>query len=224
MTATVEPSDVELRAGSLDDLEAMEAFLFALSPDTSYRRFLTGFGPQTPPALAKHLLRPGAVGGSVLAFRGAAVVGHAMWAPIATSTGDGEPAGGGLTAEVAVVVADSDQGRGLGSRLIDAVVHDVPSEDFSAVQAVVSAENRIARRMILARVSDPAYVRNGAEITVTAEVGQIATSAADGAVPSGGASAEPADPRAPSSCSRPDGRRLRACARRASDGQTRVHV
>ncbi len=165
MTATIDTTTlVELRRGGAMDLEALEAFLLGLSPDTSYRRFLTGFGPRTPPGLARRLLQPGTTGGSLLAWQGGIVAGHGMWAPI-RSVHDQEDVA--PTAEIGVVVADAWQGCGIGSRLVDGLALEIARHGFPRVQAVISAENHVVRHMVARRARGADYARDGAEITVT---------------------------------------------------------
>lgn len=171
MTTTIETTNlVELRPGSTADLEAMEAFLLGLSPDTSYRRFLTGFGPRTPPGLARRLLRPGSTGASLLAWRGGVVAGHGMWAPV-PSLHDQVPVSS--TVEIGVVVTDAWQGCGIGSLLVDGLALDITRHGFPQVQAVISAENTVVRRMVAGRAPGAEYARDGAEITVTARVSTL---------------------------------------------------
>ncbi|KAA1418184.1 GNAT family N-acetyltransferase [Mumia zhuanghuii] len=164
------PERTDIRPGSAQDLEAMTTFLSGLSAETLYKRFLTGLGQVMPPGLPRQLLVPGATGGSLLAVRGAAVIGHAMWAPVPTA----DDPSGASTVEIALVVADDHQGQGLGSRLVDALVDDVSGHGFAHVHAVVSAENHVVRRMITRRVSDARYGRDGALITVTADARSLA--------------------------------------------------
>ncbi|MGH1565238.1 N-acetyltransferase family protein [Mumia sp. DW29H23] len=149
----------------------MEQFLTGLSPETLYKRFLTGLGHALPPGLAKQLLDPGVPGGSLLAFRDGVVVGHAMWAPVPSAE---DPADMTTTVEIALVVADAYQGHGLGSRLVDALVADVARHGFAAVHAVISAENHVVRSMITRRVDDARYARDGALISVTADARSLA--------------------------------------------------
>ncbi|WP_370615403.1 GNAT family N-acetyltransferase [Mumia sp. Pv 4-285] len=160
-----------IRRGSADDLEAMERFLAELSPESLYLRFLTGMSSGSLPGLAKHLLTPSALGGSLLAVRGDVVIGHAMWAPIPDTH---SAAGVAATVEIAVVVADASQGHGVGSRLVDELAVCVARLGTQNVQAVISAENHVVRRMITSRVGDAHYVRDGLLLTITAGVGAIA--------------------------------------------------
>lgn len=174
MTTTIEtPTLVELRPGSTADLEAMEAFLLGLSPDTSYRRFLTGFGPRTPPGLARRLLRPGATGASLLAWRGGVVAGHGMWAPVQSVH---DQAATPSTVEIGVVVADAWQGSGIGSLLVDGLALDITRHGFPRVQAVINAENQVVRRMVAGRAPGAEYARDGAEITVSVSANALEVS------------------------------------------------
>ncbi|TNC51379.1 GNAT family N-acetyltransferase [Mumia zhuanghuii] len=167
MTSTLEvKNEVCTRRGAATDGALMEEFLVGLSPRSFYLRFLTGFGPGALPRLVKHLLVPEEVGGSLLAFRDGTVVGHGMWAPapdLSGASGDARPA-----AEIGIVVADAYQGQGIGSRLVDDLVGWVACRGLTEVQAVVSAENQVVRRMITGRVSDVRYTRDGPLITATA--------------------------------------------------------
>jgi GNAT superfamily N-acetyltransferase len=87
-----------------------------------------------------------------------------MWAPDRSgASGNASP-----TAEIGIVVADAYQGQGIGSRLVDDLVGWVACRGLTEVQAVVSVENQVVRRMITGRVSDVRYTRDGPLITATA--------------------------------------------------------
>jgi GNAT superfamily N-acetyltransferase len=124
---------VRLRPAVEADQAKLAAMLAGLSPDSRYRRFLTGVG--TPPAaLLKALVRSGEDGASWLAVAQKYVVAHASWGI--------EPGAPDRIAELAVVTADAWQGRGLGIRLLAAVAANAMQAGATALRLYVLADNR----------------------------------------------------------------------------------
>lgn len=116
-----------------------------LSAQSYYQRFLTG-GGELPARLRAQLVHATAERGAWLAVAddvaGETVIGHACWvfeqgAPTARPV-----------AELAAVVADFWQGRGLGSRLLAAVARDAIDAGAAAVHLYLLADNR----RLLARI------------------------------------------------------------------------
>jgi GNAT superfamily N-acetyltransferase len=129
--SSVEADQVWLRPVVEDDMAGLATMLAGLSPDSSYRRFLVGV-TTPPPGLLNALVLSRADGAAWLAVAGDQVVAHASWAF--------EP--GTPIAELAAVTADAWQGRGLGTRLLDAVAAEAVQAGASALRLYVLADSR----------------------------------------------------------------------------------
>ena len=134
-----------LRRARPGDLEAFTAFVAGLSPTTSYRRFFTGVS-HLPTAYATRLLRSGATSGAWLAWVGDVVVGHGFWAAV-----------GPDTAELALVVADRAQGRGVGRALTTAALGDATAAGMRQLELVVAAGQPSGRRPRGPPMAPPPY-------------------------------------------------------------------
>jgi GNAT superfamily N-acetyltransferase len=128
-----------LRRARSRDLEAFTAFVADLSPTTSYRRFFTGVS-HLPAAYATRLLRSGATSGAWLAWDGDVVVGHGFWAAMRPDT-----------AELALVVADNAQGRGVGRALTTAALADATAAGMRQLELVVQRDNRLVADLVSRR-------------------------------------------------------------------------
>lgn len=112
------------------DLEAFEAFVAGLSVETSTRRFFT---PTTrlPRKSSQILLANDRKRGAFLAVSGSRVIAHACWVAV------GQEAG-----ELAMVVADDAQRRGLGRRLMRTLLRDMCDAGLARIEMVVQPDNR----------------------------------------------------------------------------------
>jgi ribosomal protein S18 acetylase RimI-like enzyme len=128
-----------LRRARHDDLEAFGAFVAGLSSTTSYRRFFTAVS-RLPTAHATRLLRSGATSGAWLAWERDAVVGHGFWAAVRPDT-----------AELALVVADCAQGRGVGRALTTASLRDATAAGIRHLELVVQRDNRLVADLVARR-------------------------------------------------------------------------
>jgi len=128
-----------LRRARPGDLEAFTAFVAGLSPTTSYRRFFTGVS-HLPTAYATRLLRSDATSRAWLAWVGDVVVGHGFWAAV-----------GPDTAELALVVADGAQGRGVGRALTTAALGDAVAAGMRQLELVVQRDNRLVADLVTRR-------------------------------------------------------------------------
>jgi len=119
--------------------------LAGLSPQSFYQRFLSG-GGELSARLRAQLVHATGERGAWLAVAGhvsgETVVGHACWV-FEPGTAADRP-----VAELAAVVADGWQGRGLGGRLLAAVARDATDAGAAAVQMYLLADNR----RLLARI------------------------------------------------------------------------
>lgn len=115
-----------LRAG---DEEGLRDMFRGLSRETIYRRFHMPY-QRVPDFLAVHLARH-ADGRSLVAVAEGGIVGHAMYA--------GEARG---EAEVAVVVDDGWQGRGVGKRLLAELARGAAGREIETFTGLALGENR----------------------------------------------------------------------------------
>jgi acetyl coenzyme A synthetase (ADP forming)-like protein len=122
---------LRLRPPSAADAEAVLAFLAGLSDRSLYLRF-HGIR-QVDPALAESLLDPDwAETGALAGWLGDRVVGLANYVRLRDPS----------TAEAAFVVADEEQGRGIGMRLLEQLASRASETGISRFVAEVMAENR----------------------------------------------------------------------------------
>jgi GNAT superfamily N-acetyltransferase len=151
MTTVTAPA---LRVIQASDEERLERLFYRLSPESVYRRFFTLYS--TPPcgvlrrlADLDHDSRD-----AVVAVVDGEIVGVARYAAVAP----GE-------AEVAVVVEDAWQGRGLARRLLTCVAALARVHGVHTLRATVLAENRPAVAMLRAVFPDGVFVPDGTEYT-----------------------------------------------------------
>jgi GNAT superfamily N-acetyltransferase len=129
--------NVSIRPATTGDREALRRFLTGLSPRTAYNRFFTGLG--TVPERLLGWLLPGDPAQEVrvaVHSGGCGLVGHAMY----TVTPDG-------VAELAVVVADAWQRRGIGPRLVRSLLDHAQARGLCEARFTVLAGNLPANRL-----------------------------------------------------------------------------
>jgi GNAT superfamily N-acetyltransferase len=136
-TQVIRNGVVVRRAGG-SDADSLAAMLAGLSDLALYFRFQTAVGRPPRADLVDQLLLP--AGAAWVAERGEAIVGHAMWA---WAKGSCSP-----TAELAVVVDESQQRRGLGVQLLGSAAADAYAAGATEFLMVVSAANEKVIRMI----------------------------------------------------------------------------
>jgi GNAT superfamily N-acetyltransferase len=127
-----------LRAGGAADRELVGVFVARLSPASAYARFLTGASPVPSARLLSALLPERPHGGAILGFLGDELVGHALWVRTADLS----------VAEIAVVVGDRHQRRGIGTALASAVIEDLAAHGVTDVEAFSLSGNRAVARMV----------------------------------------------------------------------------
>ena len=149
------------RAGG-GDLGALRDFLAGLSVRTRHLRFFTG-APPAGPAMLRVLAgqRPGT--DALVATWNGLIIGHAMAVDTAGQ--------GAAATEIGVVVADTWQGRGVGSGLMRALAGRARARGATTLLMEVMAENRRMLAMIARRWPDARHDRSGAYITVRARLG-----------------------------------------------------
>ncbi len=122
-------SPVSVRDLSAGDKPGLRALFGRLSGDTIYKRFHMPF-PRVPEPMLVHLM--GHAGGrSLVAVAEGEIVGHALYA----GGPDGE-------AEVAVVVEDGWQSRGIGKLLLAGLARKAAGRGVESFTAAALGENR----------------------------------------------------------------------------------
>lgn len=137
-----------------DDAERLRRLFYRLSPETVYRRFFTLYSHPPEDKLCALTNLDHDQRDAMVAVVGDEVVGVARYAALAGRPG---------VAEVAVLVEDAYQGRGLGPRLLDCAVALARLHGMTTVTATVLAENRPAIAMLRAAFPDAVWTANGAE-------------------------------------------------------------
>jgi GNAT superfamily N-acetyltransferase len=133
-----------LRAAAADDRARLGEFVSGLSLDSTYARFLTGMGGPPSERLLSALLPERPAGGAVVAFLDGELVGHALWARLPDQS----------VAEIAVVVADRHQRRGIGTALAAAVTDDLVDHGVCDVEVFATSDNRAVARMVTRAAPD----------------------------------------------------------------------
>ncbi|RJL32045.1 GNAT family N-acetyltransferase [Bailinhaonella thermotolerans] len=146
---------VEVRPIREEDRAGVLAFLGALSPDTHQLRFFTR---ASPARLLDPLVVPTEERDLLLAAYGGAVVGHGM----AVRQGDG--------VEIALVVADDWQGRGVGGDLLRLLLRRAYARGCTRVTMDVLGDNRRVLRMIKSYWPDARATVSSGTVEVRAEL------------------------------------------------------
>lgn len=126
----MEQTQVTVRRSRAEDLAAFEAFVAGLSVETSTRRF---FAPTTrlPSGNARLLIANDPTRGAFLAWEGDRVIAHGCWAAVSLRA-----------AEMALVVGDGAQRRGVGRQLTRALLNDMRDAGYRQMEMVVEPGNR----------------------------------------------------------------------------------
>ena len=136
-TAVVAGAPVALRLLEPEDRELLWSFYRRLSPETVYRRFMA---PVVPPAegLVKRLLNIDHCGREALiAMDSEGIAGIVRFAP-----------NGDDSHELAIVVADAWQRRGLGTMLIRRLAHIARARGITGFHATLLPDNRGAKMFL----------------------------------------------------------------------------
>ena len=136
------------RAGEADTDE-LARMLTGLTDVSLYFRFQTAIGRPPRPALLLRMLCP--TGDAFVATRANAIVGHAMWAW----------APGDSTAELAAIISEPEQGRGLGIRMLSIAAADAIAAGATRFLFMVGAANDRTIRMIRRRWPEATVQREG---------------------------------------------------------------
>ncbi|MBB5841528.1 GNAT family N-acetyltransferase [Kribbella italica] len=150
--------DFVVRRAAPDDHGKLSAMLDGLSELSLYFRFQTAVGHPPRAALIEPLLNSS--GDSWVAERNNHVVAHAMWA-WAHGTTDTP------TAELAAIVADPYQGRGLGTRMLNLAATQARAAGAEQLLLVVSTANDRTLRLIRRHWPNAPTERDGPLINFT---------------------------------------------------------
>lgn len=121
-----------------DDGERVRRLFERLSPESIYRRFFTLF-PAPPPNVVRHLTALDHSDHEALAvLDGDEIVALASWDRLTHA---------GAEAEIAVLVEDAWQHRGLGRALVRMLTHEATRCGITVLHATVLADNYPARHL-----------------------------------------------------------------------------
>ncbi len=152
LAAVVEPC---IRVATAADHRALGDFLSRLSPDSSYQRFLTDRTGEPSPRLVAALLPERSRGGALLAFLGDELVGHGLWVRLRDAS----------VAEIAIVVADTHQRRGIGTALASALTDDLVAHGVADIEVFSGSDNRAVARMLARAAPDARRELDGSTTT-----------------------------------------------------------
>jgi len=159
-TQVVEALAVErlvLRRAGDADAESLSGMLGGLPDLSLYMRFQTAIGKPPRPGLIQQMLCPN--GAAWVAERDCEVVGHAMWAWVKDTTVP--------TAELALIIAESEQRRGLGVRMMSEAAQHALTAGAAQFLVMVSAMNDKVLRMVRRRWPTARAEREGALLNFT---------------------------------------------------------
>ena len=132
----MEQTHAAVRRSRPADLEGFEAFVAGLSIETSTRRFFTPTN-RLPRSSSRLLLLNDPKRGAFLAALGDRVVAHGCWVAVSPDA-----------AELAMVVSDRHQRRGVGRRLMLALLRDMSDAGMRQMEMVVEPGNRAVVELI----------------------------------------------------------------------------
>ena len=141
----------QLRTAGEPDADDLTAMLNGLTDLSLYFRFQTAIGRPPRPALVLRMLCPS--GRAWVATRDDTIVGHAMWAWTGPASS--------CTAELAAIIDEAEQRRGLGIRMLSVAAADATAAGATQFLFVVSPANDRTIRMIRRRWPTAAVERDG---------------------------------------------------------------
>ena len=130
--------ELTVRPVEADDAERVRRLFQRLSPESIYRRFFTLF-PAPPAAVVRHLTAVDHGDHEALAvLDGDEILALASW---------DRPVHAGKEAEIAVLVEDAWQHRGLGRALVRMLTGEAARRGIAVINATVLADNYPARHL-----------------------------------------------------------------------------
>jgi GNAT superfamily N-acetyltransferase len=159
-------SALRIRPATRRDRPALTALLCGLSEESAYQRFQTAIGAHPSRAVVEALLPDGVRGVALLGFVGGTLVAHGMWVRV------------GPAAEIALLVADDHQRRGLGTELADALLADLAARGIKQVEVFTGAGNRAVPRMLARQAPGAERILDGASVSYTFPLERRAVAAA----------------------------------------------
>ena len=163
-TQVVEPpiaarggNQLSVRRSGDADAQALSEMLSGLPDLSLYMRFQGAVGRPPQPELVRQMVCPN--GAAWVAERNCHVVGHAMWAWVKGATVP--------TAELALVIAEAEQGRGLGVRMMTEAGRHALTAGAAQLLVMVSAMNDRVLRMVRSHWPTATPERDGALINFT---------------------------------------------------------
>ena len=150
--------ELTVRPIEADDAERLRRAFGRLSPETIYRRFFSPLRALPEPTLRRLAEVDHHEREALVALDGDEIVAVARWDRVAP---------GGDEAEVAIVVDDAWQRRGLGRALSRVLVAEAARRQITTITATILADNAGAHRLATALFGRPTTVsRWGPEITL----------------------------------------------------------
>ena len=157
LAAVASPCMPRIRVATSADRELVGEFLTRLSPASAYSRFLTGVAGSPSAKLLTALLPERPAGGALLGFLDGLLVGHGLWVRL----------GDASVAEIALVVADTHQRRGIGTALASAVTDDLIAHGVADIEVFSGSDNRAVARMLARAAPDARRELDGPTTTWT---------------------------------------------------------
>jgi GNAT superfamily N-acetyltransferase len=153
--------ELEVRPVDAGDVERVRRLFDRLSPQSVYRRFFTLF-PAPPASVLRHLTAVDHTDHEALAaLEGDEVVALASW---------DRPAAGAAEAEIAVLVEDAWQHRGLGRALVRMLTAEAARRGIAVLNATVLADNYPARQLATSVARPDSVLMDGPETFYTFSV------------------------------------------------------
>jgi GNAT superfamily N-acetyltransferase len=146
-----------VRAATPADRPLLSELIARLSTESAYSRFLTGVSGEPSERVLTALLPEAPAGGAVLGFLGDELVGHALWARLPDPS----------VAEIAIVIADRHQRRGIGTALAGAVIDDLVANGVEDIEVLSISGNRAVARMVARAAPDARRELDGPTSTWT---------------------------------------------------------
>jgi len=151
-------AELTVRPVQADDAELLRRLFERLSPESIYRRFFTLF-PAPPANVVRHLTALDHSDHEALAVLDAGeIVALASWDRLAHA---------GAEAEIAVLVEDAWQHRGLGRTLVRMLTGEAARRGITVLKATVLADNHPARNLATSVARPDRVVLDGPETFYT---------------------------------------------------------